>query len=47
MHAKKVINKGSLDVLENQVEKMIKKGTFVQLMAEEILELSEKLHLFT
>ena len=51
MHAKKVINKarreGSLDVLENQVEKMIKKGAFVQLTAEEILELSEKPHLFT
>ena len=51
MHAKKVINKarreGSLDVLETQVEKMIKKGAFVQLTAEEILELSEKPHLFT
>ena len=51
IHAKKVINKarreGSLDVLESQVEKMVKKGAFVQLTGEEILELSEKPHLFT
>ena len=50
-HAKKVINKakrqGSQDVLAAQVEKMVKKGAFVQLTREEILELGEKAHLFT
>ena len=33
--------------IENQVMKMRKKGAFVQLTAEEILELNEKPHLFT
>ena len=50
-HAKKVIHKarreGSLDILEGQVEKMVKKGAFVQLSGEEILELAETPHLFT
>ena len=48
---KKVNNKvrleGSLDILEAQVEKMIKKGAFVQLSGEEIMKLSETPHLFT
>ena len=51
IHAKKVINKarreGSLDILEAQVEKMIKKGAFVQLSGEEIMKLTETPHLFT
>ena len=49
-HAKKVINKarhhGSLEVLESQVEKVVKKGAFFQLTGKEILKLSEKPHLF-
>ena len=51
IHAKKVIDKarreGSLDILEAQVDKMIKKGAFVQLSGEEILKLSETPNLFT
>ena len=50
-HAKKVIHKarreGSLDILESQVEKMVEKGAFIQLSAEQILELAETPHLFT
>ena len=44
-HAKKVIYKakreGSLDVLESPVEKMVKKGAFVQLSADQIMELAD------
>ena len=44
-HAKKVIHKarreGSSDILESQVEKMVEKGAFIQLSAEQILELAE------
>ena len=40
-HAKKVIHKarreGSLDILESQVEKMVEKGAFIQLSAEQII----------
>ena len=39
-HAKKVI-------LGGQVEKMVKKGAFIQLSGEEILELAETPHFFT
>ena len=50
-HAKKVIHKarreGSLDILESQVEKMVEKGAFIQLSAEQIMELAETPHLFT
>ena len=44
-HAKKVIHKarreGSLDILEGKAEKMVKKGAFVQLSGEEIMEMTE------
>ena len=50
-HAKKVIYKakreGSLDALESQVEKMVEKGAFVQLSADQIMELADTPHLFT
>ena len=49
-HSRKVIRKakgnGSLHLLETQVQKMIDKRSFVELNAEEILELGSKPHLF-
>ena len=50
-HLRKVVRKtfknGSLDLLEQQVEKMFKQGYFMELGEEEILQLATTPHLFT
>ena len=50
-HSRKVVRRtfrnGTLNLLEEQVQKMIMKGNFVELEEQEILNLSSQPHLFT